>query len=330
MKISFCTTVMNRVHHLQETLPNNLESCNNDEEVEFVILDYNSKDGLADWMKENIVKFGTKVKNYHTKEPQFYNRSHSRNMAFRLAKGEILVNLDADNFVGEGFVNYLKKTFAENNSCFVCPSHDASTDTFGKVAFAKNDFYNLKGYDEAIECYGFEDFDIKSRLLNLGRKDINFSELNFLKAISHTTEERIKNERIYGQIDKILVHKIDYTKSTLILTFRDYSFESASIIDKYFEYEKNSFIKPLELLNRYIIEPNSIKSGKTQDLDLSYFEEITADNLKIDIIHYYSQLKNKSRYLKNQETGLSEINKSGFGCGVVYFNFDYDNPITLS
>ncbi len=52
MKISFCTTSMNRLKHLQETLIQNLENNLNtpDLEVEFVVLNYNSQDDMHEWM----------------------------------------------------------------------------------------------------------------------------------------------------------------------------------------------------------------------------------------------------------------------------------------
>ncbi|KKL80749.1 hypothetical protein LCGC14_2001600, partial [marine sediment metagenome] len=49
-KISFCTTCMGRLYNLKETLPKNIEANGEYPNVEFVILDYNSSDGLGDWV----------------------------------------------------------------------------------------------------------------------------------------------------------------------------------------------------------------------------------------------------------------------------------------
>lgn len=68
---------MNRLHHLQETLPINVLNCGDNDSVEFVILDYSSTDGLEFWMKNNLHSFASKVVYFKTTEPQFYNRSHS-------------------------------------------------------------------------------------------------------------------------------------------------------------------------------------------------------------------------------------------------------------
>lgn len=48
-QISFCITCMNRLKHLQETLEKNILDNFLVDEVEFVVLDYNSQDGLEEW-----------------------------------------------------------------------------------------------------------------------------------------------------------------------------------------------------------------------------------------------------------------------------------------
>ncbi len=47
LRIAFCTTCKNRANHLIRTLPQNLNDNADYEDCVFVVLDYNSKDGLA-------------------------------------------------------------------------------------------------------------------------------------------------------------------------------------------------------------------------------------------------------------------------------------------
>src|SRR6187402_1563632 len=101
--ISFCTVCMNRLHHLSQTLPVNLEANRDFPEVEFVLLDYNSSDGLEDYMQTNygeLIRTG-RISFFRTVEHAWFRRSHSRNIAFRLAKGDIVCNIDADNYTGD-------------------------------------------------------------------------------------------------------------------------------------------------------------------------------------------------------------------------------------
>ena len=56
-QISFCITCMNRLKHLQETLEKNILDNFLVDEVEFVVLDYNSQDGLEEWIAQSMMKY---------------------------------------------------------------------------------------------------------------------------------------------------------------------------------------------------------------------------------------------------------------------------------
>jgi len=83
-KIAFCITCMNRLQHIQKTLIKNIENNFQIDNVEFILLDYNSVDGLEEWVKEYLKKYISLgvLKYYKTTSPQYYQRAHSRNMAF--------------------------------------------------------------------------------------------------------------------------------------------------------------------------------------------------------------------------------------------------------
>ena len=98
-KISFCTVCMNRLYHLKQTLPRSIKDNMDYPNVEFVLLDYNSEDGLENWVNTEMSDYidsGVLVY-YKTEEPEHFHRSHSRNVMFKLASGDILINLDADH-----------------------------------------------------------------------------------------------------------------------------------------------------------------------------------------------------------------------------------------
>jgi cellulose synthase/poly-beta-1,6-N-acetylglucosamine synthase-like glycosyltransferase len=105
-KIAFCITCMNRLSHLQETLIENIEDNLLISDVEFILLDYNSSDGLENWVKSLTKYLDNGILTfYRTDTPIVYHRSHSRNMAIRLSEADIVCNLDADNFLGKNFAN---------------------------------------------------------------------------------------------------------------------------------------------------------------------------------------------------------------------------------
>jgi len=122
MVVSLCTVCKNRSAHYKATILKNIADNIHDPNVEFILLDYNSEDDLEEWVRHNLtehIESGI-FTYYKTNEPEYFHRSHSRNMAFRLAKGDILCNVDADNFTGYSFTNYLRECFMKSENIFVC------------------------------------------------------------------------------------------------------------------------------------------------------------------------------------------------------------------
>ena len=112
LKISYCTTCMGRLNHLQKTYLKNIQNNIDYGNIEFVLINYNSNDGLDEWAQKNLSKLienGT-VKYFLTKDPAHFHMAKAKNLAHRLATGQILVNLDADNYLGKNnafYLNYL-------------------------------------------------------------------------------------------------------------------------------------------------------------------------------------------------------------------------------
>ena len=321
---------MNRLHHVKATLPFNLDCCKTLFHCEFVILDYNSTDGLQDWMKDNKQHFGGKVKYFRTTEPQFYRRSHSRNMAMKLADGDIICNLDADNYIGSGFAEYIQEQFLTKNNVYLSPSEDLQSDVFGKLCFRKSDFLAIGGYDEKIELYGFEDFDLKNRLELLGLEKVTFENPDFVQAIVHTELERIENEFLYKNLSKILVETINPFTSRLIFCLEDDSYESVVIEDSQYTGYGSGFVRPFDQRKRYNMLAGTEKKGFVEDLEKGNYKEITDPKVKIDTIHFYSQIKNKKHTeIKLKSLELVTNQEMGFGKGTVYQGFENEIPITI-
>jgi glycosyltransferase involved in cell wall biosynthesis len=165
--ISICTTCMNRLHDLKETLPRNLKDSESYPEVEFVLLDYNSSDGMEDWVISNLSKYldSGMLRYCRTEEPPYFCPNHSRNVSFRLARGEIIANVDSDNLIHKGFLRRI------NQCASVAPQHLLIVpETFllpkskrlalkGRFALYKKDIEWLHGFDEALDG-GFSGDDV--------------------------------------------------------------------------------------------------------------------------------------------------------------------------
>jgi hypothetical protein len=176
-KISFCTTCMGRLHTLKKTLPKNIKHNKKYKNVEFVILDYNSQDGLEKWMKKKMmehIKSG-KVVYYKTTEPTLFSMAHSRNIAFKVATGDIVNNLDADNYTidigrdipNECWASYLNRMANQSSEKVIFAK--GKRGMHGRIGFYKKEFIEmLGGYDEEIKGYGHDDHDLVQRAWKLG------------------------------------------------------------------------------------------------------------------------------------------------------------------
>ena len=169
MKVSFCTTCMGRLYHLEQTILRNIEAVADYDECEFILLDYNSKDGLKEWVAENLdvhMKTG-RVKYYRTDEPSYYISSHAKNLAHKMASGDILCNIDSDITIPNGFCDFIKGVFLENeNSIISFDSKDrqGNNGCAGIIAAKREHFYSVNGYDEKIYLgWGYDDMNYQFR-----------------------------------------------------------------------------------------------------------------------------------------------------------------------
>ena len=173
-KISICTVCMNRLHQLEQTLIKNIEDNNSYNEVEFVVLDYNSQDGMEEWVKQNLSSYINtgKLVYYKTTEPQKWSPSHSKNLAFKLATGDIICNIWSDYFTGKDFAEFVNRSYQNDPNIVMTPIDFHKTkpgyhppgDVLGKVCVRKTDFLKVHGFDERMDRHGFEDYDFVNRL----------------------------------------------------------------------------------------------------------------------------------------------------------------------
>lgn len=169
-KISFCIGVMNRLPHLKKTLLKNLEATKG-YNVEFVILNYNSTDGFHAWAKENLadqVKNG-RVAYYHEKHAESWHMARVKNLVHRMATGDILVNLDGDNYISPDLCAMLLKEYKRNKNLLMHGWSGVWKDgTCGRVAVSREALYKLGGYDEEFLPYGREELDFIERSYLMG------------------------------------------------------------------------------------------------------------------------------------------------------------------
>lgn len=184
---------MGRLHHLQKTLPRNLADNESTPRLEFVVLDYTSLDGLGTWIRSN---FQNEIKSerlvYARLEGQTsFQIAYAKNVAHRLATGDILCNVDADNYIGPKFGEFLREKFSKSVNIFI---HAPGTSgAGGRIALHAAHFHQLGGYDERFgSSWGYEDNDLLCRARGLGLRRVCIPPGSpFVKIIQHGDDERL-------------------------------------------------------------------------------------------------------------------------------------------
>jgi len=371
-KISFCTVAMNRLSHIKETFIKNILDNINYPKLEFNLLNYNSTDGLDDWAQKELKQYIDNgiVNYYRTDDPEYFHRSHSRNMIFKLSSGDIVCNVDADNFCGVGFAEYINEVMSENENyerSFLIPTRElreeSDRNSYGRIAVRRADFFALKGFDERMDGYGFEDTDFINRLQKMGKIPVLIKEANYLKGISHSQSLRISEEKYCKTISNIFIAQIEPYASKVLFLFRDHAFHCATLIDC--EVMASFRLQRKQLSNKYSkykypieFEDHRMYSGiwnehdnnislyfnfRNKNLCLQYkpqsdtyeddkgassFFIVKSDYLKENLIYLFPQIQNRN-YMDINLTSDIPVNKQGFGKGWVYRNLE-NKPVQLA
>lgn len=211
LKISFCTSCKGRAHHVRETLPANLAATADDPDVEFVLLDYQSDDGLGEWVAETqteALRSGRLVYARMDVAPTFW-MAHAKNVSHRLASGDVLCNLDADNLLPDGYSHYLRRQFTGRGALIVAPRRMTAWDFIsqrvverllglrrtpaglnGRIAVDRPTFYRLGGYDEAMRGWSPEDADFRLRARDAGVPQLAVPRRFWGDVLHHDDEAR--------------------------------------------------------------------------------------------------------------------------------------------
>jgi len=208
-RLAFTTTCKGRLSHLQETLSRNLVDASSYPNAVFVVLAYGDPE-VAEWAKSALSTYLNSgrlvVYSYDTSSP--FEVAHAKNMAARCALlegADILVTVDADNFTGSGFAEFVADYFIADNphpGIFLCPNFDLIHDLphgpgrpqrgyAGRLAVRAQTFIKAGGYDEFYDVWRGEDIDAIHRLKRMGYNERHIPN-EFLNAIPHGAEVRFQ------------------------------------------------------------------------------------------------------------------------------------------
>ena len=195
-RVAFVTTCKGRVQHLAQTLPQNLKDNAGYRNAVFIIVSYGDGPHTVRYLKEHHAEDleSGRVVLYHVLGVEQFKMAHAKNVAHRcgIAEGaEILVNVDADNFTGPHFAQWVADTFSGTPNCFVW-ARVIGTDgirvgdrgTNGRIGVRPSDFLKAGGYDERYKQWGADDRDFNKRLCMLGLTGIEMPT-RFMRSIKH-------------------------------------------------------------------------------------------------------------------------------------------------
>lgn len=197
MKISFCTTCMDRLFHLEQTYLQSIKNTESYKNKEFILLNYGSKSkDLDDWAICNLKKYNN-IKYFKTEDPVFWCAAHAKNICYKQATGDILINLDCDNILINGYCEYISNLFNEKNNIIVASRSsdlNGNNGCCGMISTKKDHFYSVNGYDESFfEGWGVDDTNFQFRCRMHNNLELVTQDIKYNCCISHSNEVRTKN-----------------------------------------------------------------------------------------------------------------------------------------
>ncbi|WP_126244186.1 glycosyltransferase family 2 protein [Chitinophaga rhizosphaerae] len=366
-KITFCIICMNRLGHLQQTLQRNLADNPPNENVELLLLNYNSKDAMEPWVRENFQRelAGGHFVHFKTPDPAVFDHSHSKNLAFKLARGEIVCNINADVFMGPGLASHVLEAFARHPESFLHPQPGLrfGAGAAGIICVRKSDFLKVEGFDERMKIYGWEDVDFQNRLAHAGIQRLHITDERFCNAMDHPDkyDSRMLGARIHAvYLDRVLLAHVH--RFTVLMLFSDGSYKLGQMINHavrgggipvipaggprpYFQYEiegeawqtgrwthgPNGYrlIRAVPVEELPLLEKNTemyiLQEGNAE----TPFWRVRNRHVLDWLAYFEMDYKNRVLMLTNDRDKKTAINNGIFGQATVYRNFDPKMPVRV-
>jgi predicted glycosyltransferase involved in capsule biosynthesis len=170
MKISLCSTCMNRLEYLKLSFPTTLKSIKRfnkahlNSSFDIMLCNYDSKDDLDYYVNNNLKEYLDLniLKYIKIENKQYYVSTHAKNIAHKYATGDIVINLDCDNIIRyevlQNIYEIFKYTEDINKICLYDEVYN------GLIGISKYNFIKLGGYNEEITTYSYDDREFGHRI----------------------------------------------------------------------------------------------------------------------------------------------------------------------
>jgi hypothetical protein len=186
---------MNRLEDLKEALPSVIMAAIMSPPVEILVLNYNSQDGLRDWMDAVSMRGPVTIRSVRYTGRDHYHMAHARNLSVINSVGQVTVVSCADIMVDPTFFQVIRRGFEDGlEAMFATGNHYP-----GVTAVLKKEFMDAGGFDERFEYYGPEDKDLIERLKRRGVPYGHYDELllNQIKTPRLKKTEHYRTKSLY-------------------------------------------------------------------------------------------------------------------------------------
>lgn len=186
MKISICTQIKNRLYQFSKTFNENIETIKKYSDIEWIIVDYGSSDGLNKYIEEYVNQYDF-IKYYRTIDKDTeYSIPIAKNLAARLSSGDFILNLDCDNFL-DNIIEKIKET--NTNIGVFC--NEYLKGTYGRIGVHRDIYIKVGGYDEYFFPAAVHDNDLILRCQSIGYEFLDVPSKK--PSISNLKEDTIIN-----------------------------------------------------------------------------------------------------------------------------------------
>jgi len=201
--VGLCIPCKNRLWQLQEALPLNLVHCWPHRDWTTIhVVDFDSNDDTLDFLLtacRAAIDVGL-LKVYTSDQLPFWHASIAKNTAHMVAREDILVNVDCDSLVGPDFPVDVVDLFRYHTVL----QFDTTDGKCGRIAYPREDFLRLRGYDEDGYPSGSQDVDMLERMKMLpgsNKRRVRLTAESLSQSISNTLQEKIEHcdtDKFYG------------------------------------------------------------------------------------------------------------------------------------
>ena len=179
LKISLCTTCCNRIEDLRYTLPHNMKFIElYNKPVEWVIVDYNSTNKTEIKLALDEIKKPSNLDLKLIRSNEKWNIGRAKKLVHDSATGDVLINIDSDNFLGASYLDMIHQEISTNRLSIIYFSwteefrryrdeYGLDLGFMGKIAISKGIYKAIGGYTTDLIGYGGDDTDLINRAILL-------------------------------------------------------------------------------------------------------------------------------------------------------------------